>query len=143
MSECEFPKQNAAADDISAILKNSKTVAVIGLSPKPDRPSHEIAQYLLAHGYRVIGVNPGHPEILGQKVYKTLADVPEPVDIVDIFRDPSAVPGIVDEAIAKGAKTVWMQLGIVHNDAAERARAAGLNVVMNKCILVEHARRNG
>ena len=91
-------------------------------------------------GYTVIPVNPGHTEVLGDKCYKTLTDVPAAVDIVDIFRTPDAVPGIVDEAIAKKAKVIWMQEGIVHNAAADKARAAGLKVVMNRCLYKEHAR---
>src|SRR4030088_589520 len=101
--------------EIAEILRNSKTIAVVGLSPKPDRPSHGVSAYMQAQGYRIIPVNPGHPEILGEKAYKSLLDVPETVDIVNIFREPSAVPEIVDQAIAKKAKVIWMQEGIVHN----------------------------
>ena len=140
MPECEFPKQNAAPDDIAALLKSAKTIAVVGLSPKPERPSYSVSAYMQGHGYRIIPVNPGQKEILGEKVYATLAEVPEAVDIVNIFRDPAAVPEIVDQAIAKKAKAIWMQLGIVHNESAEKARAAGLIVIMNKCIAVEHQR---
>jgi len=112
---------------------------VVGASPKRERPSHRISIYLKDHGYKVVPVNPGQTEILGDPSYRSLSEVPEPVDIVDIFRDPAAVPGIVEEAIAKKAKAIWMQEGIVHNAAAEKARAAGLKVVMNKCIYKEHA----
>jgi len=139
---CEFPAFQTPPEEITQLLKTAKTIAVVGLSPKPDRPSHDIARYLDAQGYTVIPVNPGHAEILGKKSYKTLADVPGPVDIVDIFRESSAVPAIVDEAIAKKAKAVWMQLGIVHKAAAEKAKKAGLTVVMNRCIKVDHAARN-
>ena len=140
MTECEFPQMNASAPEIAEILRTSKIIAVVGLSPKPDRPSHGVSAYMQAQGYKIIPVNPGHTEILGEKSYKSLLDIPGPIDIVDIFRDPSAVPEIVDQAIAKKAKVIWMQEGIVHNAAAEKARAAGLKVVMNKCIYKEHAR---
>lgn len=136
--ECEFPKENASHDEIVAILKAAKTIAVIGASLKPERPSHWISVYLKEQGFKVIPVNPGLSEVLGDKCYKSLSDIPEPVDIVDIYREPGAVPAIVDEAIAKKAKVIWMQQGIVHNEAADKARAAGLKVVMNKCIYQEH-----
>lgn len=140
MPDCEIPKFNASSAEIAEILRNAKTIAVVGLSPKPDRPSHGVTAYMQSQGYKIIPVNPGHAEILGEKSYKSLLEVPEPVDIVNIFREPSAVPEIVDQAIAKKAKVIWMQEGIVHNAAADKARAAGLKVVMNKCIYKEHAR---
>lgn len=136
--ECEVPKSNATPAEIAGILKGMKTIAVVGASPKPERPSHGIMAYLLSQGFRVIPVNPGQAEVLGQTCYPSLADIPEPVDVADIFLNPASVPPVVDQAIAKGVKTVWMQSGIVHNDAAAVARKAGLTVVMNKCILVEH-----
>lgn len=136
--ECEFPKTNATSAEIRRILGEARTIAVVGISPKPERPSHGIALYLKAHGYKVVGVNPGMHEFDSEPVYKSLLDVPGPVDIVNIFRAPDAVPAIVDEAIRIKAKAVWMQQGIVHNEAADKARAAGLAVVMNKCIMVEH-----
>ncbi|MBV9079625.1 MAG: CoA-binding protein [Elusimicrobia bacterium] len=123
------------------MLKSAKTIAVVGLSPKEERPSHWIAQYLRQHGYRVIGVNPGHAQIQGEKVYPSLSAIPEPVDLVDFFVRSDRVAPIVEEAIAKGAKYIWMQEGVVNNEAAERARAAGLGVVMNRCIFKEHAAR--
>ncbi len=138
--ECEFPKENATSEEIAEILRTAKTIAVIGASPKPERPSHWIYSYLKEQGYHVIPVNPGQKEIDGDKCYPSLTEIPEAIDLVDIFRDPSAVPAIVDEAIAKKAKIIWMQEGIVHNEAADKARAAGLKVVMNKCIYKEHAR---
>ena len=138
--ECEFPTTNATSAEIAEILKTAKVIAVIGASLKPERPSHWISIYLKEHGYKVIPVNPGHSEILGDKCYASLSAITEQVDIVDIFRDPRAVPGIVDEAIAKKAKVVWMQQGIVHNAAAQKAQAAGLKVVQNKCIYQEHQR---
>jgi predicted CoA-binding protein len=139
--ECEFPKSNATDAEIGEMLASAKTIAVVGISPKAERPSHWIAKYLMDHGYRVFGVNPGLSELFGQRVYKTLADVPEPIDIVDIFRQPDAVPLIVDDAIKLKAKVIWMQQGIVNNQAADTARAAGLKVVMNKCIYKEHTGR--
>lgn len=140
MPECEFPTSNASSDEIAEILKTAKTIAVVGLSPKPERPSHGVTAYMQTQGYKIIPVNPGHAEILGEKAYKSLLDVPGPIDIVDIFREPAAVPEIVDHAIQKKAKVIWMQEGIVHNEAAEKARKAGLKVVMNKCIYKEHSR---
>ena len=126
--------------ELLRILKGYKRVAVVGLSANPLRPSHFVAVYLRSKGYEVIPVNPRETEVLGRKSYPSLKEIPGPVEIVDIFRDPSAVPGIVEEAIAVGAKVVWMQLGVVHEAAAERARAAGLAVVMDRCIKIEHAR---
>ncbi len=122
------------------ILERYKRIAMVGLSANPFRPSHFAAVYMLAEGYDVTPVNPREKEILGRRSYPSLGDVPGPIEIVDIFRDPSAVPGIVEEAIAVGAKVVWMQLGVIHEAAAERARAAGLEVVMDRCVKIEHAR---
>jgi len=138
---CEFPKENASNADIAEILRSSKIIAVVGLSPKPERPSHGVSSYMKDQGYTIIPVNPGQKEILGETCYASLSEVPGPVDIVNIFRDPAAVPEIVDQAIAKKAKVIWMQEGIVHNEAAEKARAAGLKVVMNKCLYKEHVRQ--
>ena len=140
MPECEFPQSNASSIEIAEILRTSKIIAVVGLSPKPERPSYGVTVYMKDQGYTIIPVNPGHAELLGEKSYKSLLDIPGPIDIVNIFREPSAVPEIVDQAIQKKAKVIWMQEGIVHNEAAEKARAAGLKVVMNKCIYKEHAR---
>ncbi len=127
-----------ALDEARQILATSKTIAVVGLSNNPERPSHEVASYLQDEGYRIIPVNPRISETLGTKAYPSLRDVPEPVDVVQIFRRPEHVPPIVDDAIAIGAKVVWMQLGIVHEEAAARARAAGLRVVMNTCMATMH-----
>ncbi len=127
-------------DDIRDILTASKTVAVVGLSDDPGRASHHVAAYLQEHGYRIIPVNPAVTEVLGERAYASLRDVPGPVDLVDVFRRSEAVPGIVDDAIAVGAKAVWMQEGVVHEAAAAKARAAGLKVVMDRCTLKEHAR---
>jgi predicted CoA-binding protein len=129
----------SAADRIR-ILERYKRIAMIGLSSNPFRPSHFAAIYLLAHGYDVTPVNPREKEVLGRKAYPSLLDVPGPIEIVDIFREPSAVPAIVEEAIQRNAEVIWMQLGVIHEEAAERARQAGLEVVMDRCIKIEHAR---
>jgi len=136
--QCEFPRQNATTTEIATMLQNAHTIAVVGLSDKPHRDSYRVAAYLQSRGYRIIPVNPTVEEVLGERSYAQLEDVPEKVDIVDIFRKLDAVPPIVDSAIAIGAKAIWMQEGIVHNESADKARAAGLQVVMNKCILKEH-----
>lgn len=128
---------------LQRILGENRILAVIGLSPKWYRPSYFAAKYLLDHGYRVIPVNPGQDAILGQRCYPSLSAVPERVDVVDIFRRSEQVPAIVDEAIAAGARVIWMQIGVVHEQAAARARAAGLEVVMDRCMKIEHARLFG
>lgn len=124
--------------EISRLLKEYRTIAVVGLSPKAERPSHEVAAYLLAAGYHVIPVNPGQREILGRTCYPDLLAIPEPVEIVDIFRRAEEVGPVVDQAIAIGAKVVWMQQGIVNQAAAAKARAAGLKVIMDRCLKVDH-----
>jgi uncharacterized protein len=124
--------------NIPEILKSSRTIAVVGLSSNPMRPSNGVAAYLQRAGYRVIPVNPNESEVLGEKCYARLEDVPEKIDVVDIFRRPECVPEIVESAIRVGAKTVWMQEGVVNQQAAEQARAAGLEVVMDRCTLKEH-----
>jgi uncharacterized protein len=124
--------------NIPEILKSSRTIAVVGLSSNPMRPSNGVAAYLQRAGYRVIPINPNESEVLGEKCYARLEDVPEKIDMVDIFRRPECVPEIVESAIRVGAKTVWMQEGVVNHQAAERARAAGLEVVMDRCTLKEH-----
>lgn len=126
--------------DIKEILTGHKTVAVVGLSPDAGKPSHEVAAYLKGAGYRIIPVNPACSEVLGETCYPTLADVPGEVEIVDVFRRSEFLPEIVEQAIAKGAKVVWMQEGIVNEGAAQRAREAGLEVVMDRCMLKEHIR---
>lgn len=128
----------AVADGISDLLSSARTIAVVGLSEDPGRDSHRVAAYLQRAGYRVIPVNPTVHEVLGERAYSSLRDVPGKIDIVDIFRRPNAIPGIVDEAIAVGAGAVWMQIGLVDEAAARRASQAGLGVVMNRCIMVEH-----
>jgi predicted CoA-binding protein len=125
------------------ILSFSRVVAVVGLSSKTDRPSYEVASYLKEQGYRIIPVNPMEKEILGEICYPDLASIPEPVDVVDIFRRSEEVLPIVGEAIKIGAKAVWMQEGVVNGEAAARAREAGLLVVMDECMLKEHQRLGG
>lgn len=135
---CEFPLKNATTAEVRQILANAKTIAVVGLSDRPDRESHQVAAYLQQAGYRIIPVNPNVTAVLGEPAYPNLRAIPVPVDVVDIFRKAEAVPEIVEDAIAIGARAVWMQQGIVHNAAAERARRAGMAVVMNKCMMREH-----
>ena len=129
------------ADEIAHLLKNARTIAVVGLSSNRMRPSHGVAEYLQRAGYKIIPVNPNETEVLGERAVAHLEDIREKVDIVDIFRRSEFVPEIVESAIAIGAKAVWMQEGVVHEAAAERAGAAGLMVVMDRCMLKEHARR--
>ncbi|MGD0404919.1 MAG: CoA-binding protein [Candidatus Acidiferrales bacterium] len=129
------------SDAITQVLKSGKTIAVVGLSSQCMRPSYGVAQYLQSAGYRIIPVNPNETEVLGEKSYARLHDVPVPIDIVDIFRRSQFVPEIVDAAIQIGARCVWMQEGVLHVEAAERARRAGIFVVMDKCTLKEHAKR--
>ena len=131
----------ASPDPILNILKNSKTIAVVGLSSNPSRPSNAVAQYLQASGYRILPVNPNEREVLGEKSYARVEDLPEKIDIVEIFRRPEEVWPAVEGAIRAGAKVVWMQLGIENLAAAEQARAAGLTVVMDACLLIEHKKR--
>jgi len=129
-----------AGPDIKEMLTKYRTVAVVGLSPDPGKPSHEVAAYLKRAGFRIIPVNPACQELLGDPCYPTLADIPGEVEIVDVFRRSEFLPEIVDQAIAKGAKVVWMQEGVVNEPAAAKAREAGLDVVMDRCILKEHVR---
>lgn len=130
-----------ATDPITEILKNAKTIAVVGLSDNPLRPSHGVAAYLQTQGYRIIPVNPQIHGSLGEKAYPSLLDVPEKIDIVDIFRRPEFVEEVVDQAIQLKIPTVWMQEEIVHEKAAQKARQAGIFVVMDRCILLEHRAR--
>lgn len=142
-SSVNHGKFATTAADRLRILRTYKRVAMVGLSANPFRPSHFVAIYLMSHGYEVTPVNPREKEILGKPCYPSLKQVPGPIEIVDIFRDPSAVPGIVEEAIEVGAKVIWMQLGVVHDEAAQRAIDAGLEVVMDRCMKIEHARHFG
>jgi predicted CoA-binding protein len=123
---------------IKEILEKYKNIAVVGLSSQTLRPSYSVSQYMQRVGYRIVPVNPNEAEVLGEKAYASLDDVPDPIEIVDIFRRPEFVPDIVESAIRRKARVIWMQVGVVHEAAAERARAAGLEVVMDRCILIEH-----
>jgi predicted CoA-binding protein len=125
------------------ILRNYRTVAVVGISADQERPSHRIARYLKEHGYRVIPVNPREKEVLGERCYPDLCSIPEPIEIVEVFRRSRFVPRVVAEAIYAGAKVVWMQEGIVHEAAARRAREAGMEVVMDRCMMNEHRKMIG
>lgn len=135
-----MPLKNATSDEVRQILTSFRIIAIVGLSDRPDRDSYQVAAYLQRAGYRIIPINPNIAEVLGEPSYPSLRAVPFPVEVVDIFRKPDAVPDIVKDAIAIGAKAVWMQDGIAHNAAADQARAAGLQVVMSKCLLREHRR---
>lgn len=132
--------QNPADETIRAILSTPQTIAVVGCSPHPERDSHRIARLLQRRGHRVIPVNPGHQEILGEKCYGSLREIPHRIDMVDIFRRSEFVAPIVDEAIAIGAKVVWMQLGVIDAAAAAKAQQAGLTVVMDRCPAIEYRR---
>jgi uncharacterized protein len=136
----ETVSQNES-DRIAELLRNAKTIAVVGLSPSPLRPSYGVAAYLQTHGYRIIPVNPEITGALGEKAYASLRDVPEKIDIVDIFRRPENVPPTVEEAIELKVPAIWMQEGVIHEDAAAKARQAGIFVVMDRCILKEHRKR--
>jgi predicted CoA-binding protein len=129
--------------ELARLLADARTIAVVGLSDKPSRPSHGVASYLQEAGYRVIPVNPNISETLGERAYPSLRDVPVPVDIVDIFRRSEFVPQVIDDAIAVRARAVWMQVGVIHEEAAVRARAAGLLVIMNLCLATTHVRLKG
>ena len=126
--------------NIGSVLRSARTIAVVGLSSKRFRPSFGVAEYMQSSGYRIIPVNPFETEVLGEKAYPELDRVPGAIDIVDIFRRSEFVPDIVDAAIRIGARAIWMQEGVVHEEAAAKARAAGLEVVMDRCILKEHRR---
>jgi predicted CoA-binding protein len=135
---CEIPEYNPPSEKIRAVLENCKRVAIVGLSPKPERDSHKVARYLKENHYEIVPVNPGQKEILGERCYPNLKAIPFTVDVVDIFRRADAISPVVDDAIEIGAKIVWMQLGLANNRAADKARKAGLEVIMNKCIKTEH-----
>ena len=129
------------SDPVTDVLRSAKTIAVVGLSDNPLRPSHGVAAYMQAHGYRIIPVNPHIKESLGEKAYPSLLDIPEKVDIVNIFRRPEFVEEVVDQAIQRKIPAVWMQEEVIHEKAAQKARAAGLFVLMDRCILLEHRSR--
>ncbi len=125
------------------ILSQARTIAVVGLSPKPERDSHRVAAYLQKAGYRIIPVNPVAPEVLGEKSYPDLTSIPEPVDVVDVFRQSRFVPEIAEQAVKIGAKVLWLQEGVVHEEAALKARQAGLEVIQDACLMVQHRRLMG
>ncbi|MEP6819153.1 MAG: CoA-binding protein [bacterium] len=128
-----------STETIKKILQDCRTIAVVGLSSDPHRPSHGVASYMRSHGYRVIAVNPNEIEVFGEKAYSSLAEVPEKIDLVDVFRRSSEAGSAVDEAIALGVKAVWLQDGVIDEAAAQRAHKAGLLVVMDRCWLRDHA----
>jgi len=130
--------QNPPGEAVQKLLQTAKTIAVVGLSPKADRPSHGVARGMQRFGYRILPVNPGHSELLGEKVYPDLLQVPAPVDIVDVFRAPEHVDAVVDQCIARKFPALWLQEGVVNEPAAERARTAGMLVVMDRCIFKDY-----
>jgi predicted CoA-binding protein len=136
---CRLPSGGAPEDAVAAVLA-MKTLAVVGCSPKPERPSHYVSAYLMEQGYRVVPVNPGHARLLGQACYPSVADIPFPVDAVVVFRRPEEALTPILEAVAKGAKAVWLQDGITHPEGEALARKAGLVVVSNDCMMRRHAR---
>ena len=135
---CEIPLVNPGGEQIRALLRSARRIAVVGHSDDPDRDSHRVGRYLASAGYEVFAVNPNARSTAALTFYPDLASVPGPVDIVDIFRRPGAIPAIVDAAIRLGAGAVWMQEGLAHNASAVKARAAGLAVVMSRCIMKDH-----
>jgi predicted CoA-binding protein len=135
---CEVPAYETTSDEIKDILTNVKTIAIVGISPKNERDSNKVARYLQQEGYKIIPVNPNYKEVIGLKSYSSISKVTEEIDVVDIFRKPSVITEIVESAIRMDVKVIWMQEGIVNNEAAEKAKNAGLKVVMNKCMMKEH-----
>ena len=137
--ECEFPRVNSNPQEVEKYLRETKTIAVVGASPDSSKDSHKVTKYLIEHGYEVFPIYPKEDEILGQKVYRSLKEIEKPVDMVVVFRKPSAVSAIADACIERGdVKVLWTQKGIVNNEAAERAKEAGISVVQNMCAMVEH-----
>ncbi len=137
--ECEFPTINSNKDDMREIFESVKTIAIQGLSPDPSKASHMVAKYLQDAGYKIVPIYPKGDEILGEKVYRSLSEIPFPIDMVDIFRKPAAFDAVADACIARGdIKVFWGQLGLVNNAAAERAKDAGMTVVQNYCTKIEH-----
>ncbi len=133
-----MPFANPSPDEIRTLLGRVKTIAVVGLSPKPDRPSHAVARALQRFGYRIVPVRPALDDVLGERAYARLADIPFPVDLVDVFRAAEHIPAVVEECLAIGAPAVWIQEGIINVAAAERARAAGMTVVMDRCVYKDY-----
>jgi predicted CoA-binding protein len=139
---CELPDRNPPSEEIKGILQKCKTIAVVGISPKESRDSNRVARYLMRQGYEIVPVNPGQRKILEKPCFRTLSDIPFPIDMADLFLNPKRVPVVVDQAIDMGVQIIWMQEGIVHNKAAQKARKRGIEVVMNKCIMKEHMKIN-
>jgi hypothetical protein len=135
---CEISDSNPPFNEIKRILKKCKKIAIVGISPKEERDSNKVAKYLIEQGYEVVPVNPGQKEVLGRRCFKAFQDIPFQVDLANLFLNPSRVPLVVDQIIEKGVNVIWMQLGVIHNESAEKAREAGIQVVMDKCIKVEH-----
>jgi len=136
----ELPDYTDPSEEIEEILRDCRKIAVVGLSPKESRDSNRVARYLMEQGYEIVPVNPGQREILGRTCYRSLKDIPFQVDMADLFLNPTRVPQVVDQAIEIGVRAIWMQLGVVHNEAARKAKASGTQVVMDRCIMVEHQR---
>ena len=140
--ECEFPTVNSNKDEIKEIFDNTKTIAIVGLSPDSEKASFRVASYLQSKGFKIVPIYPKEDEILGEKVYRNLEEIPFDIDMVDIFRKPDAIAKVVDEAIrlkdSKNIKSVWFQLGLANNEAAQKAVENGLKVVQNKCTKIEH-----
>ncbi|WP_198304713.1 CoA-binding protein [Arcobacter vandammei] len=140
--ECEFPTVNSNKDEIKAIFEETKTIAIVGLSPDSEKASYRVAEYLQNAGFKIVPIYPKEDEILGEKVYKSLSEIPFSIDMVDIFRKPDAIAKVVDEVLKikdeKNIKTVWFQLGLANNEAAKKAFDNGLKVVQNKCTKIEH-----
>ena len=138
--ECEFPSVNSNNEEIREIFKNTKTIAIAGLSPNEDKASNMVARYLKNAGFKIVPIYPKEDTILGEKVYRSLEEIPFKIDMVDVFRKPDAIAAIVDACIKRGdIDTVWTQLGLVNNAAANKAEEAGMKVVQNKCTKIEHA----
>ncbi len=138
---CELPDYDTPLPEtVTDLLRRVRTIAVVGLSPKDTRDSHRVARYLMDRGYGIVPVNPGQREILGRTCYRSLTEIPFPVDLVDVFMNPSRVEMVVDQAIEKGFPAIWLQLGVVHPEAALKAMNAGIQVVMDRCIMTDHMR---
>lgn len=135
---CELPDCNPPSGEITDLLRKCRTIAVVGLSPKESRDSNRVARYLIKQGYKIIPVNPGQKEILGQPCFTKLEDIPFHIDIANLFLNPARVPQVVDQAISAHVSAIWMQEGVVHNVSAGEAGKAGIRVVMNRCIMKEH-----
>lgn len=138
--ECEFPSVNSNSEEIIEIFKNTKTIAIAGLSPNESKASNMVARYLQNAGFKIVPIYPKEDTILGEKVYRSLDEIPFKIDMVDIFRKPNAIADVIDACITRGdIDTVWTQLGLVNNEAAKKAEEAGMKVVQNKCTKIEHA----